>query len=352
MFTQRLALLNPYVPGEQPTDRNYIKLNANENPYPPSPILAQKLAQFNLSALRLYPDPDSKKLCKAIATMVGNGITEDMIFVGNGSDEVLSFIFFSLFDSNVPLLFPEHTYSFYPVYAGYYDIPFKKISLNNDFTINIDSYLNEDSSGIIFANPNAPTGQFLNIEIVRSLLLRYPTDKAIVVDEAYVDFAPESVVSLIHDFPNLVVVRTFSKGYCFAGSRLGYAIAQPQVIEALLTTKNSFNHFPVDALTQELGLATCEDSAYYKKIHNTIKLTRDSFISELRKADYDVLPSDTNFVMVKKQGYLGKDLYEIIKKEGILVRHFEIQGISDYIRITIGLPEHMDQLLKIMKALK
>lgn len=349
MLSTRYSKLNPYVPGEQPKDRSYIKLNANENPYPPSPEVHKVLSSFDSSTLRLYPDPDSNELRAAIAQMLAPSVNPDMIFVGNGSDEVLSFVFYTLFNDTSPLYFPEHTYSFYPVYAGYYGIPYKKIPLNADFSINTEAFLEGKSSGLIFANPNAPTGIFMGTKELRALLSRYPNDTAVVVDEAYVDFGAESAIPLIDEFPNLVIIRTFSKSYCFAGARLGFAVAKPEIIKAFHTTKNSFNHFPVDALTQALGIATCKDALYYQEINAQICATRDSFAQGLQKAGWDVLPSKTNFVLAQKKGLSGVSIYEAIKKQGILVRHFNTPGISNFVRISIGLEKDMEHLLSIMQ---
>ena len=351
MFAKRFSELNPYVPGEQPKDRAYIKLNANENPYPPSPEVQKTIREFDASLFRLYPDPDALELRASIAHMLGHGITSDMIFTGNGSDEVLSFIFFTFFDSGIPVYFPEFTYSFYPVYAGYYNIPYRKKPLRPDYSIDTDAMLEGESSGLIFPNPNAPTGIYMPLAELRSLLDRYPSDRAVIVDEAYIDFGGESAVSLLSTYRNLVVIRTFSKSFCFAGARLGFVIANPDLIKALFTTKNSFNHFPVDVLTQKIGVAACRDWTYYKKINGEIMQTRDRFAEDLRKAGWMVLPSLANFVFVRKPGVGGKTVYEEIKKDGILVRYFDISGITDFVRISIGTPEDMRKLLEAMKKI-
>lgn len=351
MYAQRFFDLKPYVPGEQPKDRVYIKLNANENPYPPSPAVQETLRSFDASRFRLYPDPDAQALRQAIAEMLGSGITSDMIFTGNGSDEVLSFIFYTFFDSAAPLYFPEHTYSFYPVYAGYYNIPVKRIPLAPDFTIRPESLLEGESSGIIFANPNAPTGIYLPLSGIRRILEGYPKDRVVVVDEAYIDFGGDSAISLLPEFPNLVIIRTFSKSFCFAGARLGFVVANPDLIRSLFTTKNSFNHFPVDVLTQEIGIAACRDHAYYRNINALIMHTRDRFASALREAGWDVLPSLTNFVFARKPGIEGQAVYERIRERGILVRYFNHPGITSWVRISIGLEEDMNRLLEVMKEI-
>ncbi len=348
MYAKRFSGLNPYVPGEQPKDRPYVKLNANESPYPPSPAVEKAVRDFNVSDLRLYPDPDALALREAIARMLGSGVSADMIFAGNGSDEVLSFIFYTFFDSDAPVVFPEHTYSFYPVYAGYYGIPVRKVPLRADFSIDPDALVAGVSGGIIFPNPNAPTGIYMPLSELRSILERYPRDRAVIVDEAYIDFGGETAIPLLAEFKNLVIIRTFSKSFCFAGARLGFVVANPEVIKAILTTKNSFNHFPVDALTQKIGIASCDDSGYYKKINAEIACTRDSFSSALREAGWDVLPSLANFVFARKPGIAGRDVYERIKKSGILVRYFDIPGITDFVRISIGMPDDMKALLAAM----
>ena len=349
MYAERVKALNPYVPGEQPNDRVYIKLNANENPYPPSPKVQEVLNNFDTSALRRYPDPDATELRKAFAKVVG--VTPDMVYAGNGSDEILSFIFYTFFDSKLPVVLPQHTYSFYPVYASYYDIPLHKVPLEDDFTISIDKLLEPESSGIIFANPNAPTGCFMSLEKLREFLTRYDSNKPVVVDEAYIDFGGETAIPLLEEFHNLIIIRTFSKSYCFAGARLGFVIASADVINTFITVKNSFNHFPVDAIIQKLGIATCEDYDYYQKINAEIAKTRDWFTEELKKLGFDVIPSKANFVFAKKAGMSGEEIYKGIKKAGILIRHFNHSGIENYVRITIGTKEEMDLLCNALKNL-
>ena len=350
MFAKRFSDLNPYIPGEQPRDRVYIKLNANENPYPPSPEVSRVLKEFDPAGLRLYPDPDSVELRSAIAKMIGGNITTDMIFTGNGSDEVLSFVFYTFFDNDSPLYFPEYTYSFYPVYSDYYGIPYKKIPLKRDFSIDKDALLEGESSGIIFANPNAPTGIYLPLSEIRFILDNYPADRVVVVDEAYIDFGGESAISLLKEYKNLVIIRTFSKSFCFAGARLGFMIANPELIKGVFTTKNSFNHFPVDILTQKIGIASCNDLQYYKRINSTIQVIRDEFAAELRGSGWDVLPSLTNFLFVRKSGFDGQMIYNTIRSKGILVRYFSNPGISDFVRISIGTKEDMQTLLEVMKG--
>ena len=373
MLANRMNNLKPYVPGEQPKDREYIKINANENPYPPSPKVKEAVVDFvenNLEKLGLYPDPDSLDLHAAIADMINktggvlsrarvdNGevtpdpkdkipftVTPDMIYTGNGSDEVLSFVFYAFFDSDKKLICPEHSYSFYPVYCGFYDIPRLPVELNDDWTLKTDKMVqlaNENHSSTIFANPNAPTSLGLTREQVREMLVKAPKDQV---------FVGESSIPLLKDFKNLVVVRTFSKSLCGAGMRSGYIVANPELINAVTTVKNSLNHFPMDAVTQVASTAACNDVAYYVECAKKVCQTREDFISFLKKNEYQVNDSKTNFVFLKKNGLDGKKAYEFIKENGILVRRFDTPGIEEYLRITIGTQEQMDKLKAIMEKL-
>lgn len=363
MIATRVQNLKPYQPGEQPKDREYIKLNANENPYAPAPAVIDAIcshAKNNPMALALYADPDSNELRKAIATHLNQTggvmanccklpqtISPDMVFCGNGSDEVLSFVFYAFFDSNRPLIQPEHTYSFYPVYAGYYDIPLKKVPLQKDFSLDMEAMVKEAAateSSLIFANPNAPSSLALNLNQLRDFLGRLPKNRVHVVDEAYVDFASESALNLLAEFPNLVVVRTFSKSLSLAGMRLGYAIASPLLIQVLHRVKDSFNHFPVDTLAQQAGIAACASTDYYLDCTKKIVEERNSFVEFLKEEGWQVLDSATNFIFTKKDGVSGRHVYEKLKEEGILVRRFDTHGIEEYLRITVGTRQQMDKL--------
>ena len=386
MLSSRMSKLHPYVPGEQPKDRIYIKLNANENPYPPSPKVIKAVrsaAKKNPEKLGLYPDPDSNELKEAIADMLnksggflcratlekgkknGSGaivtpsefdkipfvVTPDMIYAGNGSDEVLSFVFYAFFDSDRKLVLPEHTYSFYPVYGGFYNIPLEKVPLKSDWTLDTAKMLelaNKENSSIIFANPNAPTSIGLSRDEVREMIKAAPKDRVFVVDEAYVDFGGESCIPLLAEFQNLVIVRTTSKSLCGAGQRLGYLVANKELVDAVTTVKNSLNHFPIDFLAQQAGIAACRDAGYYVRAAQSVAFERDEFIDFLREKGWSVLDSQTNFVFCKKQGVNGDEAYRKIKEEGILVRHFATKGIEEYLRITIGTHEQMLALREVM----
>ena len=385
MFSKRLDNLHPYVPGEQPKDRVYIKLNANENPYPPSPRVQEKLKSFvnaHSDKLGLYPDPESEELREAIAEMLNcsggvlsnafkNGsddyalisyvqdnipfrVSKDMIFCGNGSDEVLSLVYYTFFDSGSPVVVPRYTYSFYPVYAGYYGVPLDSIALKEDWSLDTSTMIEEANkyhAPTIFANPNAPTGISLSREAVRQMLEKAPKDKVFIVDEAYVDFGGQSCIPLLKDFPNLVIVRTFSKSMSMAGLRLGYVVANPDVIKALFTVKNSFNHFPVDVLAQKAGVESCKDCLYYAENAKKIVAEREDFSQFLKDKGFFVIPSSTNFVFAKKEGKSGEEMYKAIKEKGILVRHFATAGIEDFLRITIGTHEQMAALKEAMNTL-
>jgi histidinol-phosphate aminotransferase len=350
MFSARLKRLTPYVPGEQPQDKKYLKLNTNENPYPPTPAIKALMADYDFGQLKRYCDPEADSLRTQIAATYG--VNKTQVFVGNGSDEVLAFAFYAFFDStDGKLCFPEFTYSFYPVYCDLFNIAYTKVPLKKDFAVDVDSLLAQLSScGIIFANPNAPTGICIPLEQIRYLLENYPTDRVVVVDEAYIDFGGQSALALISKFPNLVVVRTLSKSMSLAGLRLGFAIAQNPIIEALSAVKNSFNSYPVDTLAQNIAEAAFKDETYYRDLCQKVIAARNLFSTDLTQSGWDVLPSSANFVFARKTGLTGQEIYLKLKENGILVRYFDIEGIKDFVRITIGTPEEMNRLLEEMRA--
>lgn len=375
IISNRMKGLHPYVPGEQPKDRVYIKLNANENPYAPSPKVNKALIDFVQShpeKMGLYPDPDSTELHAAIADMLNQcggvlcrakvdgdkvtpsekdkipfTVTPDMIYTGNGSDEVLSFVFYAFFDSGKKFVMPEFTYSFYPVYAGFYNIPMDTVPLKEDWSLDVEEMLNRaksDKGGIIFANPNAPTGLGLTRNQVREMLSKASSDEIFIVDEAYVDFGGESCIPLLKDFKNLVIVRTFSKSLCGAGQRLGYIVADPELVNIVTTVKNSVNHFPIDALSQVSGKAACTDVAYYVETSKKVVEERDKFYDFLSEKGFYVIKSQTNFLFAKHPSISGEELYKMIKNEGLLIRHFATPGIENFVRISIGSKEQMQAL--------
>jgi histidinol-phosphate aminotransferase len=380
MNSKRMKNLHPYIPGEQPKDREYIKLNANENPYPPCPEVISAITDFvngHPEKLGLYPDPDSLALHESIACMLNRTggvlcravregkqcrpaeqdripftVTPDMIYSGNGSDEVLSFVFYAFFDCGSRLVVPEFSYSFYPVYGGFYNIPLDPVKLNSDWTLDtakMAAHEKRNRAGIIFANPNAPTGRGLSRSQIREMLLNTRKDRVFVVDEAYVDFGGESCIPLLSEFPNLLIVRTFSKSLCSAGMRLGYIVASPDLVRTVTTVKNSLNHFPIDAVAQIAGTVACSNDGYYADCAKKIVGEREKFGSFLDAHGWDVIPSQTNFVFVKKNGVAGEEVYGKIKEQGILVRRFATKGIEDYLRITIGTAEQMQILCAAME---
>jgi histidinol-phosphate aminotransferase len=347
-ISRRAAALEPYRPGEQPKDLRYIKLNTNENPYPPAPEVEAFLRRVDASELRLYPDPDSGRFLTALSRLYG--IDEDRFFVGNGSDEVLSFIFYAFFDGQRgPLLFPRHSYSFYPVYCSFYAIPYETVDLDENFFIRPRDYIRrirQDSCcGIIFPNPNAPTGTALSKNEIKELLDALPQNFPIVIDEAYVDFGAESSLELVEHHENLIVVQTLSKSRSLAGMRAGYAIAGPKTIETLNTVKNSFNSYPLDRLAQETAALALKNRGHFEETRRRIVSSRERTIAKLEGEGWTVLPSKANFIFARHDRLPGKELYSRLKKRGILVRHFAKPGIENFLRISIGTDQEMESLL-------
>ena len=346
MFSQRYKELTPYTPGEQPQNRKYIKLNTNENPFPPSPKIKEFLGSADIERLRLYPDPSSSLLRDAIGAYYG--ISPSHVFTGNGSDEVLSFCFYAFFDSTCgPVLFPEHTYSFYPVYCSYYDITYEKVPLRKDFSLSVDAYSEKTRyCGIIFPNPNAPTGILTDKKEIERLMKNVPEDTVVIIDEAYIDFGGETVIPLTEKYHNLLVVQTFSKSRSLAGARIGFAAGSTELIKALMTVKDAFNSYPLDALSQSIGEIALADRDYFNLITARIIENRKYTSRALKKRGWTVLPSRANFIFARKEGTPGKEIYRSLKEKGILVRHFDQPGIEDFIRITIGKKSDMDHLIE------
>ncbi len=349
MLSNRMKKLKPYVPGEQPRDRRYLKLNTNENAYPPTSRIETLLKDFDIEQLRRYPDPASQRLRRKIAERYD--VRMENVFVGNGSDEVLSFAFYAFFDdTRGTLLFPEFTYSFYPVYCDFYGIECRKIPLSPDFHVDIEAFLAEGNScGIIFPNPNAPTGVSLQRDRIAHLLDNYPADRNVIIDEAYIDFGGQSAVPLIREYGNLLIVNTFSKSMSLAGLRLGFAIGEEGLIDALFRVKDSFNSYPVDTLAQLIGETAISDEAYYRSVTEKIIAARQYLAAGLQELGWNVLPSDANFLFAGKEGVQGEEIYQEFRRRGILVRHFDIDGIREFVRISIGTMEEMDRVLEEVK---
>jgi histidinol-phosphate aminotransferase len=347
-WSKRTTELDPYIPGEQPKDTQYIKLNTNENPYPPSEFVLESIRKAADKNLRLYPDPDSSDLKQAIADYYG--ITVSQVFTGNGSDEVLAHTFVALLKQTRPLLYPDISYSFYPVYCKLFGINSVAVPLNADFQIDSNDY-RQECGGIIFPNPNAPTGIALPLEDIEKMLRQHP-EIVVVVDEAYIDFGGQTAVSLINQYENLLVIQTFSKSRSLAGLRVGFAIGSPILIEGLERVKNSFNSYPL-ARTAIAGATTAIlDNKTFKENRNKIITTRELTTRALQDLGFSVLPSSANFIFAKPPEKISAEtLYLKLKEQGVLIRYFKLPRISEYIRITIGTQQEMDTFLKKVDCL-
>lgn len=339
-FSEKYSALKPYVPGEQPRDRRYIKLNTNESPFPPSPK-AQAYAAQAAQNLQLYSDPECTAIKAKMAQMYG--LEPAQVFFGNGSDEVLYLAFLCFCDGKTPAVFPDISYGFYKVFAQFLGIEYRQIPLCDDFTIDITPYCN--CGGTVFiANPNAPTGQLLSLSQIEQILVTNPNN-VVVIDEAYIDFGGESAVSLIEKYDNLLVTQTFSKSRSLAGGRLGMGFGNPELIRDLRTAKFSINPYNVNAMTMAAGLGALEDEEYTRENCKTIMENREFTTAQLRQMGFTVLDSATNFVLAGHSAVSGADLYQGLKEAGILVRYFDTPRLAPYVRITIGTRQEMETLL-------
>ncbi|KFF44037.1 MULTISPECIES: histidinol-phosphate transaminase [Pseudomonas] len=333
--------LVPYVPGEQPKLTKLVKLNTNENPYGPSPkALAAMQAELN-DNLRLYPDPNSDLLKQAVARYYG--IDAGKVFLGNGSDEVLAHIFHGLFQHDLPLLFPDISYSFYPVYCGLYGIKYDALALDEQFQIRASDYA-RPNGGIIFPNPNAPTGCVLALDAVEQILKASP-DSVVVVDEAYIDFGGETAISLVDRYPNLLVTQTLSKSRSLAGLRVGLAVGHPDLIEALERVKNSFNSYPLDRLAIVGAAAAFEDREYFEQTCQMVIDSRNKVVAQLEGKGFEVLPSAANFIFARHPRHDAAGLAAKLREQGVIVRHFKQERIAQFLRISIGTPEQNQALV-------
>lgn len=338
--------LTPYVPGEQPKLDNLVKLNTNEHPCGPSPKVLEAIRAATGDGLRLYPDPNADALKAALARH--HGVRPEQIFVGNGSDEVLAHAFMALLKHERALWFPDITYSFYPVYCGLYDIQPRIVPLAEDFSIRVEDYLprgDERAGAIIFPNPNAPTGRLLALAEVERIVAANP-EAVVLVDEAYVDFGGDSAIALVDRHPNLLVTRTFSKSRALAGLRVGYAVGDAALIEALERVKNSFNSYPLDRLAIAGGVAAMDDVAWFEQTCQRVIATRDRMVAGLQALGFDVLPSAANFVFARLPGRDGAELAAALRERKVLVRHFRRpERIAPFLRISVGTDEQTDALL-------
>ncbi|MGY8664320.1 histidinol-phosphate transaminase [Bradyrhizobium sp. UFLA05-109] len=338
--------LSPYVPGEQPKQDGVVKLNTNENPYLPSPHVLAAVAAA-AERLRLYPDPRASQLREAIATHYK--VAPEEVFVGNGSDEVLAHTFQALLKHDAPLLFPDVTYSFYPVYCRLYGIAHEEVPLDAAMRVQIADY-RQPCSAILLSNPNAPTGIGLPRDAIAALLTEHP-DQLVVVDEAYVDFGAESAVPLVARHDNLLVIQTFSKSRALAGLRVGFAIGQRPLIEALERVKDSFNSYPIDCLALAGATAAIADDAWFQETRTRIMANRETLTRELSGLGFEVLPSQANFVFARHRSQGGADLAVSLRQRGVLVRHFKKPRIENFLRITVGTEEECGRLIDVLRGL-
>lgn len=341
------ASLEPYVPGEQPKDKTYIKLNTNENPYPPSPkAIAAMTAAIN-DDLRLYPDPNCEALVQVLANR--HNLQSNQVFVGNGSDEILAFAFASFFDPSKPVLFPDITYSFYKVYAKFYGITPKLIPLDEQFRTHVEQFSGEHG-GIIIPNPNAPTAILLSLDEIKQLLEQNP-DQVVIIDEAYIDFGGQSAVTLVNQYPNLLVIQTLSKSRSLAGLRVGFAFGSAELIDGLNRTKNSFNSYTMDRVALAGAIAAIEDESYFAEATAKVIATRERISKQLEQLQFVVTPSAANFVFISHKEIAAKQIFEQLREEGILVRYFASSRIDQFLRVSIGTDEEMDALVKALEKL-
>ncbi len=339
--------LVPYVPGEQPKLSKLVKLNTNENPYGPSPRAIAAMRAEVGDQLRLYPDPNGERLKQAVADYYG--VQSNQVFVGNGSDEVLAHAFHGLFQHGRPLLFPDVTYSFYPVYCGLYGIAYDTIALDEQFRIDVADYA-RPNGGIIFPNPNAPTGCLLPLDAIERLL-QFNRDSVVLVDEAYVDFGGHSAIALIGRYPNLLVTQTLSKSRSLAGLRVGLAVGHPELIEALERIKNSFNSYPLDRIAIAGAAAAFEDRAYFEQTCQQVIASREQVVAAMTALGFEVLPSSANFIFARHPQHDAGGLAAGLREQGVIVRHFRQPRIEQFLRITIGTPEQNQALLAALGGL-
>lgn len=343
-WSKRIRDAVPYVPGEQPRDRKFIKLNTNENPYPPSPKAIHAMKEALNGDLRLYPDPECTELRAAAARCWS--VKPEQVFCGNGSDEILAFCFQAFFDPGREVVFPKITYSFYPVYTDYFGLDRREVPMNPDFSDPVE-LLCGNNGGVVLANPNAPTGIALGLDVVEKLLQANP-DVVVIVDEAYVDFGARSAVELIDRYPNLIVVETLSKSRSLAGLRVGFAIGQENLINALRCVRDSINSYTVDRVAQAGAAAALLDKAYFDETRKKVMDTRVWTAAELEKLGFTVCPSQTNFLFARHPSKSGKEIFAHLRQEGILVRRWDIPEIAEWLRISIGTDAEMQELIRVL----
>lgn len=345
LWKNNLRKITPYVPGEQSKEKNIVKLNANENPYPPSPKAIEALKSFNSDRLRYYPNANSTELKEALAEYYNVDI--ENIFVGNGSDDVLAIAFQSFFNSDKPIVYPDLTYSFYPVWCDLFGIPYKTYPVDDNFRIIPEDY-KEANGGVVIPNPNAPTSIGEGLDFVEKIM-QYNPDSVVIIDEAYVDFGGTSSVELTNKYKNLLITGTFSKSRSLAGLRIGFAVGSKELISVMEAVKNSYNSYTVDSVSIAMGTASVRDDEYFKATCKRIIDTRERFTKEMKELGFKVLDSSTNFIFATHSDLSMKDMFEYLKTKNVFIRYFSLPRIDNYTRITIGTDEEMDILLKEIK---
>ncbi|WP_026156547.1 MULTISPECIES: histidinol-phosphate transaminase [unclassified Dehalobacter] len=334
----------PYVPGEQPKDKKYIKLNTNECPYTPSPLVLEAIKEAANEKLKLYPDPGGEDLRQAVAEYYG--LKKEWVFVGNGSDEILAFAFMAFFDPGRTILFPDVTYSFYPVYANLFQLDYRLVPLREEFSLYPPDFYGSEG-GVIFPNPNAPTGNYVTPEMIEKILI-HNMDKVVIVDEAYIDFGGETAIPLIEKYPNLLVIQTLSKSRSLAGLRVGFALGQDELMEGLSRIKNSFNSYTLDRLSMAGAIAAMKDESYFQVTRQKVMQTRERIVPVLRQMGWQVIPSQANFIFISHPVLKAEEVFTALRQQGILVRYFRQPKIDNYLRVSIGSDEEMDSLLQAL----
>ena len=346
-WRDNLRRVEPYVPGEQPNEKDMVKLNTNENPYPPSPKVLQAMNDFDIDTLRLYPDPNSQLLVDAIAKRYD--VDSDQVFVGVGSDDVLAIAFMTFFNGKKPVLFPDITYSFYNVWAELFNIPYERPALDENFNIVAEDYYKENG-GVIIANPNAPTGIEQNEAFLRDVI-EHNQDVVVIIDEAYVDFCDYSALDLIKEYDNVLVVQTYSKSRSMAGMRIGYAMGSTELIKAMNDVRYSYNSYPMTRLSVALGVAALEDEEYFQETKQKIIDTREWTKKELKRLGFTFGDSKTNFIFAKHETVHANEIFTKLREKHIYVRHFSADRIDNYLRISIGTQKEMEYFISEVEKL-
>lgn len=345
LWKKNLRDIEPYVPGEQSKEENIVKINANENPYPPSPAVIEAIKSFDSSRLRFYPDANASEFKNAMAEYFN--VEAENIFIGNGSDDVIALCFQAFFNSDKPIVYPDITYSFYPVWCRLFNISYKTYPLKNDFRINVEDY-REENGGVVIPNPNAPTSLGEGRDFIEKLM-EYNKDCIVIIDEAYVDFGGYSSVELTKKYENLIVTGTFSKSRSLAGMRIGYAIGNKDLIAVLEAVKNSYNSYTVNSISMAAGTAALKDTDYFSKTVSKVIATREKVSEELKKLGFTVLDSQTNFLFATHNNKNMKNYFEWLKTQKVFIRYFNLPKIDNYVRITIGTDDEMDIFLEKTK---